>query len=208
MKLHPLRKFLLSSDQHCYLTCADECYFADLYECNGRQGIRPAILSLKRSNQLAINYFAEELLGAIPAEWVAQYTFVPMPRSSGRNNSVRAILQHMPLNDLREILIQKCSTPASHRGWRPSPAVRTELFAVNSKIAEPRPATVVIFDDIVTTGSHFRAAKIAIRRMWRDMNVVGIFLARACSWRQRCYTRRLQSSRPSCLMGPEGPLFS
>lgn len=208
MTLHPLRRYLLFPDQHCYLTCADDCYFAEPYQCNHRKGIRSAILALKRSNTFAITYFAEQLAAAVPREWATGYTFVPMPRSSGRSNALRSVLQKMAVRDCRELVLQRGRTPPSHRGWRPSPAARAELFCINSNVAEPRPHTVVIFDDVVTTGSHFRAAKLVLRERWPELNVVGLFLARVCSWKERCYLRGLQALPPSCLMAAEGPLFT
>lgn len=208
MRLHSVRKYLLFPDQHRYLSCADECYFADVYQCNERLGIRSAILSLKRSNKFAVAYFAEHLRAALKPEWESDCTFVPMPSSSGDRNNVRSILHHMMLRDCRDMLIQSCPTPPAHRGWRLAPRDRAELFSINVALCDPRPSTVVIFDDVLTTGSHFRAAKMALRRKWPDLYVIGLFLARVCSYRERCHAVRLQASRPSCLMGSDWALFS
>ena len=208
MKLYPLRKQLLFPDQHCYLNCADGCYFAEMYLCNRRKGIRPAVLSLKRSNLLAINYFAEQLSEAVPPDWAARYTFVPMPRSSSLNNALRSVLQNIGVKDWRDLLLQKRMTPSSHGGWRPPPVLRASLLYVNESVSEPRPSTVVILDDVVTTGSHFRAAKLVLRQRWPGLKVLGLFLARVCARRERCFARGLNTLRPTCLMGSEGPLFT
>ncbi|MCG8461465.1 MAG: hypothetical protein MI919_34720 [Holophagales bacterium] len=38
---------------------------------------------------------------------------------------------------------------------------------------------MTLFDDVITTGSHFRAAKDLLLRSWPDLRIVGLFLARA-----------------------------
>jgi hypothetical protein len=196
MKLQQLDSRLMLLGEHCYLTCADECYFVDMYECNQRPGIRPLILSLKRLDHSAIQRTAQELALALPSEWAYNHTFIAIPRSSGTGNALRSIFQLLPPNDFRDLLLQDGETPASHDGWRPSPTQRAGLLSVNELVADPKPTAIVIADDVLTTGAHFCAAKMVLRRKWPEMRVIGLFLSRVCSRKRRCDSKQVGNDRP------------
>ena len=180
MKLYQLNWRLLLLGEHCYLDTGDECYYTDEYECRHREGIKSQILLLKRDNTPAILRAAEELAFALPPEWACRYTFVPMPPSSGASSPLRSMVKKLPVGDVRDLLVQMRDTQTSHRGWRPTPEQRAEFMTLNELEVDPKPTAVVIVDDVLATGSHFRAAKMLVRRRWSDMRVIGFFLARAC----------------------------
>ncbi len=180
MKLHQLNWRLLLLGEHCYLDTGDECYFTDEYECRYRQGIKTQILSLKRGSTSAILGAAESLASALPPEWGPDYTFVPMPPSQGATSPLRSMVRQLPVRDIRDLLVQVRDTPPSHGGWRPTPEQRAKFMALNELEVDPKPTAVVIVDDVLATGSHFRAAKVLIRGRWPNMRVIGLFLARAC----------------------------
>jgi hypoxanthine-guanine phosphoribosyltransferase len=58
------------------------------------------------------------------------------------------------------------------------PERRAKLLTLNELEADPEPKAVVIVDDVLATGSHFRAAKMVVRQRWPHMRVIGVFLAR------------------------------
>jgi hypothetical protein len=116
VKLYQLNWRLLLLGEHCYLDTEDECYFTDEYECHHRQGIKPQILSLKRGKMSAILGAAEELASALPPQWASDYTFVPMPPSSGATSSLRSMIMQVPVGDVRDLLVQIRDTPPSHDG--------------------------------------------------------------------------------------------
>ncbi len=180
MKLHRLSHECLLLGAHCYLDPADECYFIDEYGGDDRTGMKSQILSLKRGNKSAIAKLAQQLASVLPLEWRANYTFIPMPSSSGAINSVRLMVEQMHSGDTRELLLQMEDTPSSHNGWRPMPAERAKLLTLNELERDPEPKGVVVVDDVLTTGSHFRAAKATLRRRWPRVRVIGAFLAHAC----------------------------
>lgn len=183
MKLHKLDwKSLLLGD-HSYLDMTDECYFTDEYECHHQRGIKPLILSLKRGHQPVIQDLARQLTSALPHEWARAYTFVPMPPSSGLSSPLKSLVWRLPVGDVRNLLAQGRCTLASHNGWRPTPLQRAQLITLNELQVDPEPRTVVIVDDVLATGSHFRAAKMLVRVRWPRMRVIGLFLARVCSRR-------------------------
>ena len=188
MKLYKLNWQPLLLGEHCYLDASDECYFADEYECRHRVGIKPLILSLKRAYEPVVRHAAQQVGSALPQQWVRACTFVPMPASSGTMSGVKSFVGRLPVEDIRDLLKQSRDTQSSHSGWRPTPAQRKELITLNELQVDPEPKTVVIVDDVLTTGSHFRAAKMVIRHRWPRMRVIGLFLARVCSRRNSsCY---------------------
>jgi len=187
MTLHKLNWRLLLLGEHCYLDSSDECYFLDLYECRCRRGNKPVIIQLKRRDDSAVAYAAEQLASSLPPEW-SHHTFVPMPPCYGKLSAVRDIVRRLPVTDVRDLLAQRRGTPSSHDGWRPTPVERSFLMQLDETQANPKPSTMIIVDDVLTTGSHFRAAKTVVRRRWPEVRVIGLFLARVCSRRkQGCF---------------------
>jgi predicted amidophosphoribosyltransferase len=178
VKLYELGWQLLLMGEHCYLDSTDECYFTDDYESYNRLGMKAQILSLKRGNESVILDLARQLSLALPREWTSNYTFVPMPPSSAATNPLRRMLKQLDVGDSRDLLVQMKDTPPSHNGWRPMPEQRAKLLTLNELEVDPEPNTIVIVDDVLATGSHFRAAKMAVRRRWPHMRVIGVFLAR------------------------------
>jgi hypothetical protein len=180
MKLHRVSWQSLLIGEHCYLNTADECYFADSYETRFRCGKRNQILSLKRGDDSVIVSIAKELSSALPQEWAGAYTFASMPPSAGVSSSIKLMLKLLSVSDNRDLILQLRDTPSAHNGWRPTPQQRMELLTLNQLALDPVPRAVVIVDDVLATGAHFRAAKGIVRRRWPQMRVIGVFLARAC----------------------------
>jgi predicted amidophosphoribosyltransferase len=170
----------LLSGEHCYLDTTDECYFADEYTSPIRSGMKPRILSLKRGNQSTICALAEQLASALPLEWRTNYAFVSMPPSSRASNPLKLLLGRIHIRDTRDLLIQTKDTRSSHGGWRPMPEERARLMSLNESEVHPEPRGVVVVDDVLATGSHFRASKMILRQRWPAMRVIGVFLARVC----------------------------
>ncbi|MFZ0318352.1 MAG: hypothetical protein WAL56_04425 [Candidatus Sulfotelmatobacter sp.] len=181
MKLRKVEPRLFLLGEHSYLNSSDECYFASLYDSPCQPATKPLIISLKQGNETAILAIAKELALALPHDWIQRFTFVPMPPSRGEKNPVKAIVENLPVADARVLLVQKEDTPSSHQdGWRPTPIQRSRFMCINEAETEPKPDTIVVVDDVLATGSHFRAAKMVVRERWPNMRVIGVFLARAC----------------------------
>ncbi len=200
MKLHELSWQMLLLGQHCYLDTTDECYFIDEYDSFNGTGMKPQILSLKRGNESAIVGLTQQLASALPLEWCTNYTFVPMPASSGATSPLRLLLGRLHVEDTRDLLMQIEDTPSSHNGWRPTPQERAKFLRLNELEVDPEPEAVVIVDDVLATGSHFRAAKMILRQRWPHMRVIGVLLARAC-WPPGIGTRLVGVHRKA---GPSG----
>ena len=180
MKLTKIDSRLFLLGEHCYLDSSDECYFASLYDSPCQPAIKPFIILLKQGNERAILAAAKELALALPHDWIQRCTFVPMPSSRSDNDSVKVIVQKLPVADARVLLVQKENTRSSHQGWRPTPIHRSHFMRLNEAETEPKPGAIVVVDDVLATGSHFRAAKMVVRERWPRMRVIGLFLARVC----------------------------
>lgn len=164
--------------EHCYLDLTDECYFLAEYHRSDRDGIKSRILSLKQGHAWAIGNLAQQMASAVPGEWAASYTFVPMPPSSGSISPLHSMVHELHVRDARELIRQVCDTPSSHNGWRPMPEQRAKLLEMDGLKVNPKPQAVVIVDDVLATGSHFRAAKMVVCERWPQMRVIGLFIAR------------------------------
>ncbi|AJQ92296.1 hypothetical protein [Gynuella sunshinyii] len=117
-------------------------------------------------------------------------TFVPIPPSKASDDPLyddrlvqilEAFCKIMPLAHFSEILKQKASTRSSHEcadGNRLKPDELEANYEIdNSKFDEVR-ENIVIFDDMLTTGSHFKAAQSVLHRVLPDRKIAGLFIAR------------------------------
>jgi predicted amidophosphoribosyltransferase len=61
---------------------------------------------------------------------------------------------------------------------RPGVAQIAANMLVDEAVAEPEPTRIALFDDVLTTGAHFVAAKKVLRARFPNAKVHGFFLAR------------------------------
>lgn len=136
----------------------------------------------------AIRKMAEELRGAnLNAQWFAKATLVPMPPSKAKNDALYDDRLCQVLNlfadgkgyDIRELLCQRESTEAAHEtSTRRPPSELAANYFIDEAIADPAPNDIGLFDDVLTTGAHFKAASSVLRRRFPGVRIVGIFIAR------------------------------
>jgi predicted amidophosphoribosyltransferase len=50
-------------------------------------------------------------------------------------------------------------------------------YAVDEALLNPKPKTVALVDDVLTTGAHFRAAHNVIKQAFLGIPIVGLFIA-------------------------------
>lgn len=79
-----------------------------------------------------------------------------------------------------EIIRQRESMPAFHsKGGYRDPAVIRSHYDIVVKQLPSSCQSILVIDDVITTGAHFRAFSDTIRSKWTTQKLIGIFVARA-----------------------------
>ena len=188
----------LSLPDHPYLKEDDLCWFLGEYTAQegfGYSDINQLIINLKKPMSRrgkpewkykgkAIRTAAAALKNAIPSDWSTSATFVPIPPSQAKSDPMHddrmlQVLNSMGSIDVRELVHQELSTiPAHITTSRPTPQQLHGLYGINWNSATPLPSRIVIVDDVLTTGAHFKAAQRLLSGEFGNVEVVGVFIAR------------------------------
>lgn len=187
---------------HYYLEEAHECFF--FHEYTARKGFaysegNSLVINLKKPvlqkeqahykyKGQAINTCASMLRAAFEkASWVftdATITAIPpskLPTHAEYDDRMAQVVGKACDGkgaDVRGLLQQSESYEASHMqadGQRKKPHELEALYAVQGP---PPKGTVILVDDVLTTGAHFVAVRNVILAAWPDRRVLGIFMAR------------------------------
>src|SRR3546814_2981618 len=82
---------------------------------------------------------------------------------------------------VRNLIVQSQTTTASHEagaGERITLDALLGLYQVDEALSAPPPKTIGIVDDVLTAGTHFRAAHNLLSARFPGVPIVGIFIAR------------------------------
>ena len=196
----------LSIKDHHYLTKNDECWYFGEYTAS--QGFLYSDMnqlifnfkknmSRKSSNEWVYKENAIKEVGRMiasiidPQSNMANTIFVPIPPSKIRTDSnyddrlVRAlnIAKEISNKDLHihDCISQLQSTTPDHksRGSRICPDTRAKGYYLDLKQIPNNILNVIIVDDVITTGSHFKGVEIALRKHLPNLKIRGLFIARA-----------------------------
>jgi hypothetical protein len=132
----------------------------------------------------AINYAAKALGTLLTGLWREhELTYVPIPPSKltadpeydeRLMNILRAV--RPALTDIRPLVfLSGEGFDAKQKGLRP--LERAAHYSVDEDCAEPEPKTIVLFDDVLTTGCHFKAMESVLKSRF-PAEIIGLFLAR------------------------------
>jgi hypothetical protein len=80
------------------------------------------------------------------------------------------------LPNVQAMLAARSDGAAYEKGL--SPTERAANLTVTSDGQSLRPDTIILVDDVVTSGSHFKAAALVLRHIYGPRKIVGLFLAR------------------------------
>lgn len=189
----------LTRPDHFYLDPSDDCYF--LREYTARRPYQfsetnQLILNLKKSvdrrgrpewahKERAIRQDALELHESLNPDWTRAALLVPVPPSKARTDQLYddrlvQVLQQMPGGiNAREIVIQTASTTPDHdTPDRRTPSEIEAVYQVNDRFLATAARTIGIFDDVLTTGAHFKAMKSVLQRQFPAASIIGLFVAR------------------------------
>jgi len=201
-KLQKVDELLIA--QHSCLEKSDYCYF--LGEYVSRKGyehspMNQLIFNLKKSmdrkeksgwcyKRKAIEEIADFFNQLISLQWrgLKNCTWVPFPPSKTKEHSeydsrlldILNIIKNTNNElDIRELLETKTDRNAAHlEGKRLPPEEHVKNLRLVEKFINPIPKTLIIFDDVITSGASFKAAQKILKERF-VIPVVGIFIARA-----------------------------
>jgi hypothetical protein len=182
---------------HYYLTPEDECYF--LYEYTAGAGwqhgtTNQLIHNLKKKKgdggfhykPAAIAQCSRDFSVTIAEPWLSNSVLIPIPPSKIKADPAyddrisqicRGIRKPGP-SEVRELIEQIKSTEPFHEGQRLKPNELRANYSFNETHLNNLPASVGLVDDLLTTGSHYRAVKDMILERAPNCRVVGFFVAR------------------------------
>jgi hypothetical protein len=191
--------------QHFLLNSTDVCYHIWEYTRRGGFSASPTnqlISNLKKKpskilinpreapwKESAIGYCAQALQRMMNRPWIDGYaTLVPVPCSKiaghpDHDDRLLRVLQKAFVGstvDIRPLLTQSCSTTADHET---SERQRFEELLAVTRIDESRVGAgvrqqVMVFDDVLNSGKHFKVAQQLLLQKFPAASIVGVFLAR------------------------------
>ena len=114
-----------------------------------------------------------------------QSTLVPMPGSKIEGDPdyddrmERVCRGIYPGLDVRVLVKQRIATRASHTSSGSRLTLRELLDAlyIDEGLANPEPASICVFDDVVTKGTHFRAIHQVLSDRFPKTTILGVFIA-------------------------------
>ncbi len=137
----------------------------------------------------AIQRCAASISSAVNLDALPNWTIVPVPPSKHRTDSAyddrmlricNLIRAKSPL-DIRELVVQSASTVAAHEvgtGQRLAVGDLTQLYSIDESIAQPTPKSIIIVDDVLTAGTHYRAMHTVLSQRFPGVPIHAIFVAR------------------------------
>jgi hypothetical protein len=196
---------LIRLADHSYLSSADRCSFllefisgSNVPSAERRQILRDfkctpsaAVASVRRAacKHRAIAIMARWLREAVSRRAAQEATWVPVPPSKApvdcefddRLTRTLALAFRGYDVDLRQLLFQVHSTPADHlRSPRLSAAALFENLCVDATSLSARPVRqrIHLFDDVLTTGKHYKCCERRLRDALPHTPISGVFLLR------------------------------
>lgn len=192
----------LTLQHHPYLEPGDQCFYWGEYRVRTGYGGGPTnqlITNIKKSPLLRDTrqyYYKErdigkagQVLGASVRASAQPLTIVPVPPShipghpeyDDRMLNIARIMVQGTASVARELVRQTEGYDPSHAaegGHRLTPEELMAIYEIPAGEAEPH-NTIVVLDDVLTKGAHFRAMKRKILERFPGKTVVGLFIARS-----------------------------
>ena len=191
----------LTRPDHTFLEQADDCYYLGEYTARAGYAFSTTndlIQNLKkpmdrrgrpewRYKTWAINRSAQMLREAIPEQWLDRVTFVPVPPSKTRehvdyDDRLLQILTKVGEGrhfDIRELVVMAENVDPAHLSDDPrNISALLNKMRLDRSLLQPVPQAICVFDDVLTTGAHFKATQMWLRTEFPHVPLAGLFLAR------------------------------
>ena len=191
----------LTRPDHTFIEPDDICYYMGEYTARGgfsASDTNDLILNLKkpmdrrgnpewRYKAWAMVTVARDLRAILGQRQIENVTFVPVPPSKAKNDAAYdprlvQILTRMAKGfdgDVRELIHQHVSMAASHESdQRPEIPELIANYYIDEAVAHSPRENIVIFDDMLTTGRHFKAVQAVLSERYPEAQFYGLFVAR------------------------------
>ncbi len=193
-------------EHHAFLEPGDPCFFfGEYFAYKGYQGggtnqlifnfkCKPSVAATnpgrRRYKEQAIEFVAAGLRRAMTQADAESMTWVPVPPSKVAGHAdyddrlVRTLTKAFSGYDvdMRSLLRQSMSTEADHiSGSRLTPNALHALMELDIAQLHALPVrqAVVLFDDVLTTGKHFKCCERRLREVVpTNVQMLGVFIAR------------------------------
>jgi len=119
---------------------------------------------------------------------ISMFTLVPIPPSKIKSNRLyddrmSQVLRGLALRnekaDFRELILTKDNMSPSHEAnFRPTIQEIKDNYKVDDNLIKGCRKNIILFDDVLTSGAHFCAARAILKEKIEGCNVKGIFIAR------------------------------
>ena len=136
----------------------------------------------------AIALCAREMFASLSVDWLRTGTLVPIPPSKVRGDpehDARMLHVCRRISDaagfaveIRDLLRQTVSTAPFHEGDRMSVADLAQLYEIDTSVELPEPTEIALIDDVLTAGTHFKAAQAVLHTRYPAAKIFGLFWAR------------------------------
>jgi hypothetical protein len=188
----------ITREDHYYITDTDVCFHLWEYVKGGsvtehpsNQLIRNLQIPMDEQGNFyrwrwkgrAIEFAATALSQVVPSDFFQHFTWIPIPPSGAKGTAshdprltkvLRSVRPVIP--DVRELVCQNVNHTSKEKGV--SPEVRAVDFAIDESLAYPPPIRAILFDDVLTTGAHFKAMQMVLEKRFPGIYTMGLFLAR------------------------------
>jgi predicted amidophosphoribosyltransferase len=195
----------LKMKDHTYLDSNDQClFFTEFYSGHGFAGsgnqlitnlkIKPSEKHRHQHKKNAIDKCADLIINGFGLERLEKCLLIPIPPSKEKNDPeyddrliqiLLAIQEKGKQNSFRIDFHELFSTIKSRKQTstlkdkKPNPVEHMKNWNVNhSLLKNIKHENILILDDVITTGSQFKATKKLILQTIPQCNVYGIFIAR------------------------------
>lgn len=189
--------------EHFALTAEDRCFFFWEYTRGKDFSFGPVnalVKNLKITPQelqrnparqkykaTALNHAASALRQLIRPDQLEQLTFVPVPGSKCKDDPefedrmggvLRSAFRGLNA-DIRNMLAVTRSSTADHRAdERLSPVELLAITELTPESQRPPRRIIVVVDDVLNSGKHFRVAKTLLTNRFPGTEIRGLFMAR------------------------------